>query len=419
MNVETLKQRRLELINSIENDSVIILFSGKAPYRSADELYPFVTNRNFYYLTGLDRENFILMITKQNDKAEECLFIEEPNPQIEKWIGKKIRKAEASKISGINNIQFINGFKDSFNRMLLRLYLENIYLDMERQDWNAEDTIGIKFANELINKYPHVKIKNIYPNISQMRLIKNKEEIGNLKKAIDITNDGIINILKNLKPGMNEYQIEAYFDFTLKMLGAKEHAFKTIAASGENGAILHYSSNNCEIKENSLILFDLGAAYENYCADISRTFPASGKFTKRQKQIYNIVLKAQLETIKAAKPGITLKELNDVTVKVLTDECKKLGLIKEDKELSKYYYHSVSHFLGLDAHDVGDYRKGIEKGMVITVEPGLYIEAEGRGIRIEDDIMITEDGCENLSKNIIKTVDDIEEFMSKNNIQFI
>ena len=234
-----------------------------------------------------------------------------------------------------------------------------------------------------------------------------------MKKAIEITQEGIENMIDNIKPGMMEYEIEAYFDFTLKKNGIYEKAFKTIAASGKNATILHYVENNCRAEDGDLILFDLGAQYKYYNADISRTFPVNGKFTERQKQIYNVVLKAKEAVEEAARPGLPYKELNEIAKKVLTEGCKELGLIRDDKELVKYYFHSVSHYLGLDAHDIGIYNTVLKPGMVITNEPGLYIEEEGIGIRIEDDLLITEDGCENLSKDILKTVEEIEDYMNR------
>jgi len=249
--------------------------------------------------------------------------------------------------------------------------------------------------------------------IAALRLIKSEEEIELIREAIDITDKGIKALMINSKAGMKEYELEAYFDFTLKSNGVTDYAFHTIAAGGKNATILHYHENNSELKNDELVLFDLGAQYKYYNADISRTFPVNGKFTERQKQVYNVVLRAQEAVTAIAKPGILFSVLNETAKKVLTEGCIELGLIKETSELSKYYFHGVSHYLGLDTHDVGSRDIELRPGMVFTNEPGLYIEEENIGIRIEDDILITEDGCENLSKQIIKTVEEIEEFMAK------
>ena len=199
----------------------------------------------------------------------------------------------------------------------------------------------------------------------------------------------------------------------MKSSGVTDYAFHTIAACGKNATVLHYNENNSELEDGKLVLFDLGAQYKYYNADISRTFPVSGKFTQRQKQIYNVVLRAQEAVTAIARPGILFSVLNETATKVLAEGCKELGLIKEDSELFKYYFHGVSHYLGLDTHDVGSRDMELKPGMVFTNEPGLYIEEENIGIRIEDNILITESGSENLSKQIIKTVEEIEAFMEK------
>lgn len=400
-------------MDKIEDNSMVVLFGGRAPYKSADETYPFTPNRNFYYLTGIDRENIILLMTKRNNKIEEVLFIEESDPVMARWVGERMNAEEAEECSGIKNIDYIKNFNEGFASFISRFNYDKLYLDLERQEWGIQFTEAQNFASETRLKYPHIVIKNIYSDICDLRTIKSKEEVDEIRKAISITKMGIEEMMKNAEPKMMEYEIEAYFDHVLTSKGVKDKAFKTIAAAGKNGTILHYSDNNGKCMENDLILFDLGAQWNYYNGDISRTFPVSGKFTERQKQVYNVVLKANEEIIKAVKPGMPFSELNEIAKKVLAEGCKELGLIKEDSELSKYYFHGVSHYLGLDTHDVGDRAAMLEAGMVFTNEPGLYIPEEGIGIRIEDDILVTECGCENLSKDIIKTVEEIEEFMKK------
>jgi len=208
--------------------------------------------------------------------------------------------------------------------------------------------------------------------------------------------------------------MEAHFDFILKSEGVKHYAFPTIVASGKNSTVLHYEKNDAVVEEDSLVLLDLGAQYNYYNADISFTFPANGKFTEKQKTFYNIVLKALRETTELIKPGVQFAKLNEHTKRVLAEECVKVGLIMEESEIGKYYYHGVSHFLGLDTHDVGNYKDLIlQPGMVLTVEPGLYIEEEGIGIRIEDDVLVTEEGHDVLSKDIFRSIEEIEAFMNK------
>lgn len=218
--------------------------------------------------------------------------------------------------------------------------------------------------------------------------------------------------MKNCKPGMKEYELEAYFDFTLKQSGVTDFAFNTIAASGKNATVLHYVDNNSELKDGELILFDLGAQFNYYNGDISRTFPINGKFTARQKEVYEEVLKVNEEISKMLVVGVTFREINDKANDLIAEACIRLGLIDDKKDFRKYYFHSIGHSLGLDTHDVGERWGELKEGMVFTVEPGIYIEEEKIGIRIEDDVLITKDGPVVLTKDCIKTVDEIENFMA-------
>ncbi|MBT2579865.1 aminopeptidase P family protein [Bacillus sp. ISL-8] len=410
-------QNRERLVNTLPDESITILFAGQAPHMSADAHYKFVPNRNFYYLTGIDEPNVIFMLKKFGKSVEETLFIEKSDPVMEKWDGKTVSKEDAEQISGIKKVVYIESFEKTMANTLFTDNVKHLYLDLERREWKGTETKTLAFAKHVREQYPHVLIGNVYPHICELRVFKTEEEIEIIKEAIAVTKEGIYNVLKHAKADVMEYELEARFDFTLKSSGIKHHAFNTILASGKNATVLHYEDNDAQIQNGDLVLLDLGAQKDYYNADISYTFPASGTFSSRQKQIYNIVLKALKETTELIKPGLKFTALNEHTKKVLAEECKAIGLIQEDEELSKYYYHGVSHFLGLDTHDVGTYKdRVLEEGMVITIEPGLYIEEESIGIRIEDDILVTKDGYENLSKDIIREVEEIEEFMSENNV---
>jgi len=406
---------RKKLGDVLSQNSIAIFFAGQAPYKSADETYPFTPNRNFYYLTGIDEEKVIMVIININGKVLEMLFIQENDPVMAKWVGETISEDKAKEVSGIEDIKFLKDFESTIASYFDRFNIDNVYLDLERQEFNIPQTSSQNFAVDIMKRYPYVRVKNIYHDIALLRTIKREEEIELIKKAIDITYDGIKEIWSNAKPGMKEYEIEAYFNYILKKNGVKDFAFPTIAATGKNATILHYVDNNTKTEDGELMLLDLGAQYKYYNGDISRTFPINGKFSERQKEVYNIVLEANETVMKAVKPGITTGELQDITKRVLAQGCKRIGLIKEDSELNKYYYHGVAHPLGLDTHDVGPRNIELKPGMIITDEPGLYIEEEGIGVRIEDDILVTEDGYVNLSAHIIKSIEDIEMFMSKNN----
>ncbi|EOP70865.1 aminopeptidase P family protein [Bacillus cereus] len=410
-------QNRERLVKTLPDESITILFAGQAPHMSADAHYKFVPNRNFYYLTGIDEPNVIFMLKKFGNSVEETLFIEKSDPVLEKWVGKTVSKEEAEKLSGIKKVVYLDSFEKTMTNTLFAENVKHVNLDLELHEWNGTETKTLAFAKHVREQYPHITIGNVYPSICELRVFKTEEEIEIIREAIAVTKEGIYNVLKHAKAGIMEYELEAHFDFILKSSGIKHHAFNTILASGKNATVLHYEGNDAKVDQGDLVLLDLGAQKDYYNADISYTFPASGTFSSRQKQIYNIVLKALKETTELIKPGLKFAVLNEHTKKVLAEECKAIGLIQEDEELSKYYYHGVSHFLGLDTHDVGTYKERVlEEGMVITIEPGLYIEEESIGIRIEDDILVTKDGFENLSKDIVRSVEEIEEFMRENNI---
>lgn len=408
------KINRTNLLDKIKDDSVVILFAGNAPKKTADEAYRFTPNRNFYYLTGVEEENHILVMSKIDGVEKSILFIKDIDLELEKWIGKSLRKDEALEITAVDEVMFKSNFEGYLHKLIAVKEEFNLYLDLERDGFNSPDSISQSFAKEIISKYPQIKVRNIYGNIAAERLVKSEEEIENIKKAIEITIAGVENLMKNAKAGMKEYELEAYFDFNCKSKGVKDLAFNTIAAAGKNATVLHYVDNDSEIKDGDLILFDLGAQYKYYNADISRTFPVSGKFTERQKEVYNAVLSVNEEIIKMIKPGVTTVEINERANDLLGEACVKLRLLEDKKDFRKYYFHSIGHSLGLDTHDIViDRNFTFAPGMVYTVEPGLYIPEESIGIRIEDDILVTEDGCINLTKNMIKTVEEIEIFMKK------
>lgn len=405
-------KNREALYAQLEDGPLVILFAGKAPHKSADEAYRFVPNRNFYYITGIDEPNVIFTARKNGEKVEEALYIAKSDPFMEKWVGKTISNNEAAEVSGITNVLYLENFEAKVTRTLTASEVSNVYLDLERSELDTQTTKAQQFAARLQVNFPYVQLKNIYPAICRQRVYKKPEEIEKLKKAIKITQDGIRHLMKNAVPGMKEYQLEAHFDFMLNMEGVKEHAFPTIVASGKNGTVLHYDKNNAIAEDGSLVLLDLGAQFEYYNADISYTFPVNGKFTEKQKTYYNLVLKALKETTALIRPGVPFAALNEHAKKVLAEGCMETGLIKEASEISRYYYHGVSHFIGLDTHDVGDYTNLIlQPGMVITVEPGIYIAEEEIGIRIEDDVLVTADGFEVLTSGIIREADEIEAFM--------
>jgi Xaa-Pro aminopeptidase len=417
MNITELKARREALMADKSAPCMICIFSGSAPMRSLDEAYPFSVDRNFYYLTGIDRENMILVLRKTySGSVVESLYIEPYDEVLAKWVGARMRSPEATAISGIESIRDLGDFDDDLSSIIegsRGLGKYRVYLDLWRYHKDQPDTPAHTLAAKLQARYPAVGIEEIYGDMAALRAVKSDSEIEQMKKAQQSTRIAIEAMLRHAKPGMNESELEGAFDFSLMQQGVRQHAFATIVAGGPRATTLHYSENCCTVEDGQLVLIDLGAASGHYCADISRTFPVNGKFTARQKEIYEAVLQAQDLVIAAAKPGMTTRELNDVVVKYYESRLEELGLAKDGKTVRDYYYHGVSHHLGLDTHDICTEReRTLKPGMVITVEPGMYIEDEGIGVRIENDVLITEDGCIDLSADIPRTVADIEKIMA-------
>ncbi|QWC00478.1 aminopeptidase P N-terminal domain-containing protein [Mycoplasmatota bacterium] len=422
MNKNEFIRRRKALCEKLEDQSFALLAAGKSKHKSLDQMYKYFPERSFYYLTGLKKENFILLLAKNKKATLDFIFIEEPSEYATKWLGSRMTKEEVSDISGIDvkRIFYIREFEsfisnnlllDSRN-LLLDKVPETIYLDMYRAS-HMQKPISFLTFQKVIENYPELRIKNINDKVFDMRRVKSNDEVNEIRKAIEHTRKGIYSIFDYAKTGINERELEATFEYNIKLSGSSGNSFDTIVASGKNATVLHYVENNQIINDNEMVLLDLGAYHNEYAADISRTFPINGKFTEKQATLYNMVLDVNKRTIEKIKPGIFVKELNDFAKDALAEGMIKLGYIKEKSEISKYYYHGVSHYLGLDVHDVGTYKKKIEPGVIITVEPGIYIEEDQIGIRIEDDILVTEDGYENLSKNIIKEVDEIEGYFNK------
>lgn len=408
------KRRRQQVFDKMEDNSVLLLFSGIEVHVSADEYAPFEANRNFFYLTGLRRDRMVLLMDKAAEKETVTLFIEEADPTKERWYGRKVTVEEAKETSKVDKVVFIDNFNAIIDRMMTREDVYTIYFDTYRHQMEDLPDYNVVQANTFAKAYPGVRIRNAFPLIAELRMQKDQDEVEEIKKAIAITNLGLQNVLSNLKPGMKEYQVQADFEYAIKYHGADGVAFQTIAGSGSNGTMLHYDTNRETCEDQTLVLLDLGAKYQGYCADITRTYPVNGKFTKQQRDVYDVVLKANQKVAEVAKPGMTTVELNEVCKQVLAEGCIKLGLIKNADEIGKYYMHGVSHHLGIDVHDVTvDANKFLRPGAVITNEPGLYIDEWKIGIRIEDDLLITEDGCEVLSKDIIRTADEIERYMAE------
>lgn len=418
---EFYENNRKKFSDIMENSSVFVVYSGVAPVMRGDRFYDYSPQRNFLYLTGIDKPGLGLMIQKNvKGQVTSRLFLERFDEHTAKWDGAALTKEKATELSGIDTFSYIDEMDHAIAMAFVRLRLKTIYIDMENRSLNAPNTPDLDLAKRAREKFPAVKQVDAHPLLGGLRLVKEDAEIPLMQKAVDVTCEGFYALLDNAKPGMMEYELEAHLDYVFKKNGCRR-AFSVIMASGINGTVLHYHDNNCKIEDGDLVLVDYGADYGWYASDITRTFPINGKFTDRQKQLYNIVLNGGKMVIDMIKPGVKFSSLNEKLKEYYAKELKAIGLIEKDEDVAKYYYHGVSHMLGLETHDVGggststDGELIIVPGMYITVEPGLYVAEEKIGIRIEDDILVTEDGNQNLSKNIIKEVDEIEAHMARAN----
>ena len=412
-NINFFKNNRNKYFNIVEDNSISVFHSGTTYTKSADEEYEYDVDKNFYYLTGICQAEVILLLVKENGKCSEYLFIEKNDPIKVKWVGAKLEKEEADKIGEFDNILYTDdeGFEKVFNEYINK-GLKNIYYN-KFVDRGHVFNFNEYFIEKITKGIADVNLLDGYSLVVSLRMYKEEYEIAQMRESILITKGGIEELMKNSKPGLLEYELESYYDYHIKNNGQRVTSFKTIAAGGVNATILHYVSNNCELNDNELVLFDLGCRTNLYASDITRTFPINGKFTERQKAVYEEVLNVNKKCIEFLKPGVTRKEFNDYANSLIIKACYNLGLIEKDEDFRKYYWHSIGHSLGLDTHDPADFNAPMNPGYVVTVEPGIYIEEENIGIRIEDDVLITLDGHENLSKDIIKEVCDIEKFMAE------
>lgn len=407
---------RAKIYKELPDNSLLVLYSGALKQCSADENYPFRVNTNFYYMTGIDQDNTYLVVTKVRGEIEEHLFIYENDPVKVKWIGAYLYPNEAQEISGVENIHFIKEFDAFLLKQAKRKGIKNICLDLEKSYFEGQVDFG-KVLKDKVNAYCYdKKIVDIYQTITLIRGSKAAWEVEIYQKAVDTTKLALEEVMKELKHCEYEYQVQALFEYQIKKIANAGISFETIAACGKNAAILHYRANNDKLEGKNMILLDLGAEVGKYHADITRTYPIKGKYGEIERKIYQSVLDCNKYIISIIKPGVTIMDLQKETTNFLAEECLKHGLIKEKEEIRNHYFHGVSHHIGLDTHDPHPrYAGTLIPGMIISVEPGLYFEDLGIGVRIEDDILVTEEGNENLSKDIIKEVDEIEAFMAQYN----
>lgn len=404
--------------------SVLVLHSNDLMPRNGDCFFPFRQDSDFFYLTGVDQAESVLLMVPgaENEMDKEVLFIKATNDHISVWEGHKYSKEEAVAVSGIKNIQMLGDMKSFLDETLKHTTTVFFNKNENERAYSPVLSRDDRYASALKLENKTHTFQSIAPLLTTLRVIKSKEEIKLIKHACSITKSAFERVLSVVKPGIGECEIEAEITHEFICKKANTHAYSPIVASGKNACVLHYIDNNKQCQQGDLILLDFGAEYANYASDLSRTIPVNGVFSARQRQVYDAVLRV----FKAAKAdmvaGNTLKKLQNTVIKHMEKELVKLGLLTakaiknqnpEEPVFKKYFMHGVSHFMGLDVHDVGDRNKPFKDGMVLTCEPGIYIVEEGLGVRIENDILINGSEPIDLMADIPIEVDEIEYLMKK------
>ncbi|WP_297508014.1 aminopeptidase P family protein [Flavobacterium sp.] len=423
---ELFSTNRAKFTAQMKPNSVAIFNSNDIYPISADSTLPFAQHRDIFYLSGADQEESILLLFPDAPYAHlrEILFLRETNEHIAIWEGEKLTKERAFEVSGIRSVIWLQDFQKTLKEVMA--YADTIYINTNEHyrasvETQTREDRFIKWWKET---YPAHKVEKSNPILQRLRSVKESQEIALMQTACDITEKGIRRILNFVKPGVMEYEIEAEFAHEFLRNRSKGFAYTPIIASGANANVLHYIENNQECKAGDLLLLDVGAEYANYSSDLSRTIPVSGRFTERQRAVYNAVLKVKNEATKLLVPGTLWKEYHVEVGKIMTSELLGLGLLdKADVQnedpawpaYKKYFMHGTSHHLGLDTHDYGLLYEPMQPNMVFTVEPGIYIPAEGFGIRLEDDVVIQKSGAPfNLMRNIPIEAEEIEQLMNEN-----
>jgi Xaa-Pro aminopeptidase len=416
-------QNRKRFARKLGKKSMAVFNSNDIMPTSADGTHAFIQQTDLFYLSGIDQEESTLVICPdaREEKHREMLFLKETNEKIALWEGHKYTKAEATAVSGIKSVHWNQEFETVFRPLVFEC--DQIYLNTNehlRADLTVE-TRDARFLQVCRSTFPLHQYRRLAPIMHDLRAIKSSQEVALIKKACHITGNAFRRLLGFIKPGVWEFEIEAeiYHEFIINR--SRGPAFQTIVASGADACTLHYVNNNKQCRDGDLVLIDFGAEYANYAADLTRTVPVNGKFSQRQKEVYNAVLKVQKAAIKLLKPGKTVDTFSRQVGKVMEAELIRLKLLKaaEVKKQSadqplykKYFPHGTSHHLGLDVHDYGNRYRKFAPGMVFTCEPGIYIQEEGIGIRIENDILITKDGPVDLTEGVPREADEIETLMN-------
>ncbi len=406
------RSRRETLIHDMPEEYAVIVPPSSTKPSSADGSYPYTPNKNLVYLTGIEQAGtWLVMHRRKGEDAKEVIFISPYSDEYAKWFGTVLTKEQASEKSGIEDIRFSEDVSKWIDRLLQRFGISNVFVDFPLGSIKSEGGERLRLANRIRSSYPHVRFERLSGMIFSQRMVKSDEELEIMAGAIDLTDKGFRRAVEALHPGMIEYEFNAEILYEFNKAGQTE-AFPAIVAGGKMATCLHYVDNDKVLEDGDLLLLDFGAQIGLYNSDISRTVPVNGKFTARQRELMDMVLTVQAEAIRLLRPGKLQVKWNSEVNEFYGKLMKEKGLIEDEKDFSQFYYHNAGHHLGMDTHDENIVTAELRPGMVMTVEPGFYSTEEGIGIRIEDDVLIGENGNTILSAQIPKTPDEIEALMA-------
>lgn len=414
MNREFHAGNRNRLYEMMKPNSLLVLFAGEEIRKTNDEYYPFFADRSFLYLTGLDGKESVLLAVKDADgSVEERVYILPPDDYAERWNGRRIKPAEAEERSGIRNVRYVGAFDSELHNLATSGNYGSVYLDLFRVSPADIDRPAHKFLRKLQREYPYLKVESANPLIRKLRTIKQPCEIEAIRQAEIITRDGILAMMKASKPGMYEYQYKAEFDRALGQYGPQGPGFPSIISAGKNNFCIHYYAYTGQAQDGDMVLNDVGAQYDNLMTDVSRGWPCNGRFSEKQKLLYNCALATSDYMFSIIRPGMRMSDVDATIRRYNAERMKDAGVIKSVDEIGTYMWHGGAHHVGYDVHDVVEKPEFVAPGMVFCVDVGIYHEEWGIGFRLEDNCLITEDGCENLSKITPRTIEDIEAVMRR------
>lgn len=403
---------RENLYSRMEKNSLLALFSGTEVRKTNDEFYPFFTNRNFLYLTGLDGRDLALLARKDGQgQVTEKIFLLPPDLLAERWTGCRIKPDEAAEISGIAQVGFAADFPQELHRLASSGNYERLYLDLYRAAPDDRDAPAHRLLKRAASDYPFLRIENANAILRRLRLIKQPCELEAMRRAEQITAEGITAMMKASKPGMYEYQYKAVFDYVLGQYGPQGPAFPSIISAGKNNFCIHYNAYTGQALDGDMVLNDVGAWHDCLMTDVSRGWPCNGRYSDRQRLLYECALNTSDHMFRIIKPGMPMSEVDGEIRRYNAQLLQDAGVLDDVKNAGRYMWHGGAHHVGFDVHDAVEAPEVVAPGMVFCVDVGIYHEEWGIGFRVEDNCLVTETGCENLSAATPRTIEQIEDTM--------